>query len=227
MFNSAKVGPSKKAHTMSFWNKATFAFQQEMADAINEEIWSLSAKIQELEFPNLPEHGAQQAMVDSAIFGPDADGLVLPWVPDVLGSEWQHQDTVHVVGSAYAGFIEKISRRSFPFGDYLRTSRKQWHDFARLYLECVIRGDGDYYEPLGLILESFGSASRFSLFDLCRASLVTRTKQGGPRWDKPISLATEPAQRIFASHVNHQKSQEWTWARLTHTKGCVVALAGC
>jgi hypothetical protein len=128
---------------------------------------------------------------------------------------------VQIVGSAYAGFIQGISKRSFPFEAYLRTSRLSWHDFAELYLNHVIQGDYDYYEPLCPLLELFGNTRRFSLFDLCRASLVTRVQ--GSLLDKPISLkGDDDAQKLFADHADCQ--MEWTWKRLEHSRGCIIAL---
>jgi len=163
---------------MSFWNNAEFAFQRQSADSINQQIWNRSAKIHEREgfrpvdLAAIGSVGAQQAMLDEDLFGPEADGLVLPWVPDVLGAEWCHSEAVHIVGSAYAGFIKGISNRNLAFSDYLGASN--WHDFADMFLGQVIQGDCAYYEPLCPILDFFGSNRRFSLFDLCRASLVKR-----------------------------------------------------
>jgi hypothetical protein len=216
---------------MSFWSFADFAFQRKLLDPINEEIWAesvtMQTKLDGLNHCDLardatkPWHGAQQSMLEASIFGPAADGLVLPWVPDVLGCQWSHEDAVHIIGSAYAGFIQGISKRRLPFGAYLSTSRLPWHDFSELYLKYVIQGDCDYYEPLCPILELFGSTSRFSLFDLCRASLITRMQ--GARIDKPISLIRDDdAQKLFASHADCQV--EWTWRRLRDSGRYVVAL---
>jgi hypothetical protein len=166
-------------------------------------------------------HLAQQTLLDPSVFGREADGLVLPWVPDVLGCQWDHDNAVHIVGSAYAGFIQGISKRRLTFDGYLRTSRLLWHDFAELYLKHVIQGDCDYYEPLCPVLELFGSKSRFSLLDLCRASLITRAP--GSRVDNPISLkGDDDAQKLFARHADCQT--EWTWKRLEHVRGCIIAL---
>jgi hypothetical protein len=64
-------------------------------------------------------HGSQQGTISLSLLGPACDGLTLPWVPDVLGSQWNHEKSVHIVGSAYAGFLQGISKRSFPFDAYL------------------------------------------------------------------------------------------------------------
>ncbi|HML18449.1 MAG TPA: hypothetical protein VK419_15575 [Bryobacteraceae bacterium] len=197
---------------MSFWNDADLAFQRELEDSINDEIWSQSVKIHEKKGFTRTElaacgYGAQQAMLP-------ADASVLPWVPDVLGSEWDHPQAVHIVGIAYAGFIKEISERCFPLEEYVKASKGGWRDFARTYLSLVIRGDQAYYEPLCPVLEYFGSKSRFCLFDLCRASLVKR-EVNRPR-DKPISpsKADQLSQQCVASYCEHCQSQRWTFDRL-------------
>jgi len=200
---------------MSFWNYADFAFQHEMVDPINDEIWSQSVKIHGEKGFTPAElaasgYGAQQAMLP-------AEASVLPWVPDVLGSEWDHPEAVHIVGMAYAGFIKELSDRCFPLEEYVKDSKGSWRDFARTYLSLVIRGDQKYYEPLCPVLEYFASSgrSRFCLFDLCRASLVKR-EVNRPR-DKPIRLSkADPlAQKCVASYCEHRESQRWTWDRLS------------
>jgi hypothetical protein len=171
---------------VSFWRTADLAFQHGAQDSINDEIWRESPKMHEdvgLRHPELAAseaYGAQHAMLP-------ADASVLPWVPDVLGSEWDHPEAVHIVGMAYAGFIEGIGARHFPLEEYVKASERRWRDFARTYLSLVICDDQAYYEPLCPILEYFGSKSRFCLFDLCRASLVKRERN--VRRDRPVSFA--------------------------------------
>jgi uracil-DNA glycosylase len=218
---------------MSFWSNADLAFQHKTEDAINEEIWTQSAKIhQEIGFRPTDlgpdRYGARQAMLDPNVLGPSADGLVLPWVPDILGSEWNHEKAVHVVGLAYAGFIEGISKRSFPFDDYLRASKGHWHGFADLYLGHVIDGDSAYYEPLAPILEAFGSRSRFSLFDLCRASLVRRGKGTAGRFDQPCSPSNKDpdSQQCVASYCERAESRRWTRDRLQQSRACLIVVLG-
>ena len=198
---------------MSFWDTADFAFQHGAQDSINDNIWLESAKIHEKVGFKPPEisasgYGAQQAMLP--------DGSVLPWVPDVLGSEWDHPEAVHIVGMAYAGFIREISNRCFPLEEYVRASKGNWRDFARAYLSLVICGDEAYYEPLCPLLKYFGSKSRSCLFDLCRASLVKR-EVGRPH-DRliPQPKKTDPlSQKCGASYCELSESQQWTWDRLS------------
>lgn len=210
---------------MSFWNHADLAFQHEKEDSINDEIWFQSAKIHRNQGFMPAElaasgYGAQQAMLP-------ADASVLPWVPDVLGSEWDHPKAVHIVGMAYAGFIKGLSDRSFPLEEYVKASKGSWREFARTYLSLVIRGDQAYYETLSPVLEYFGSKSRFCLFDLCRASLVKR--EVNRSHDKPIRLSRADlrSQQCVASYCEHPQSQRWTWGRLCgglDSKSCVRAV---
>jgi len=191
---------------MSFWDNADFAFQHHAHDSINDEIWRESAKIhEEMEFK--PDdlaapgaYGAQQAMLPN--------GSVLPWVPDVLGSEWTDCEAVHVVGMAYAGFIEEFSsNRHFPLKEYVKASNESWHNFAQMYLcQVISNNDRAYYEPLSHILEYFQSKSRFCLYDLSRASLVQRGKENarGKRRDKPLSQKGYP---YAAPYCDHPKSR--------------------
>lgn len=218
---------------MSFWNKADLAFQHEAEDSINDEIWSQSAKVHQEEGFRSTDltpgcYGAQQAMLDSAIFGPPANGLVLPWVPDILGSEWNHPEAIHIAGLAYAGFIKGISKRCFPFDDYLRASKGHWHEFAELFLRHVIDGDSAYYEPLCPILEALGGRSRFSLFDLCRASLVKRGEGTVGRFDKVFSPSKKDvdSQKCVASYCERAESLRWTWDRLRRSRARLVIVLG-
>ena len=225
---------------MSFWNNVDYAFQHNAQDSINENIWVRSANIHEdgnftpASLAAAGRYGAQQAMLDPAVLGQTADGIVLPWVPDVLGADWEDVSAVHVVGWAYAGFIREISSRYLPFSDYLRASKAHWHDFADVYLRHVIQGDSDYYEPLSPILEFFASKSggrgSFSLFDLCRASLVKRGQidNFGRRFDTVIPLGNSDieSQSCVASYCEHIESQRWTWERLKGSEASLVVVLG-
>jgi hypothetical protein len=101
--------------SVSFWNNADYAFQHNGQDSINEGIWAQSAGIHNggiftpASLADAGCYGAQQAMLDPAVLGQTAAGIILPWVPDVLGANWEDERAVHVVGWAYAGFITEIS----------------------------------------------------------------------------------------------------------------------
>ena len=85
-------------------------------DDVNEEIWSESSSVQESVQPlcdlrKLNAIGAQQGMIDP---DPESDPpatceTLLPWVPDLLGKNWRAEDSILIVGSAYAGFIKEYS----------------------------------------------------------------------------------------------------------------------
>src|SRR4051794_22742304 len=98
-------------------------------DDLNAEMWHRSPTVQRLiQPPRDLEHdgavGAQQAMLeDDSVPGVTRE-TVLPWVPDLLGAGWRRSDAVLVVGSAYAGFIRGLSRRSrsLPLSEYASAS---------------------------------------------------------------------------------------------------------
>lgn len=224
---------------MSFWNNADYAFQHNGQDSINEDIWARSAGIHKrgnFTPASLAAgcYGAQQAMMDPAVLGQTAAGVVLPWVPDVLGANWEDERAVHVVGWAYAGFIKEISSRDLAFRDYLKASEAHWHKFADVYLRHVIQGDCKYYEPLSQILEFFatkaGGRGMFSVFDLCRASLVKRGQidKYGRRFDSVIALAGDDikSQECVAEYCECSESQRWTWDRLGGSAATLVIVLG-
>lgn len=116
-----------------------------MHDEINDDIWRDSPAVQRSVQP--PEVlgapgavGAQQAMID----GDD----VLPWVPDLIGSNWRNKNALIIVGSAYAGFIREFSGRgaTMPLSDY-RTART-WQDFQERFVATVVHPDVNYYRRL-------------------------------------------------------------------------------
>lgn len=225
---------------MSFWNNADYAFKRNAQDCINEEIWAKSADIHKhgiftpASLAAAGCYGAQQAMMDPVVVGQAAAGIVLPWVPDILGANWKDARAVHVVGWAYAGFVKEISSRYLPFSDYLQASKAHWKDFADLYLRHVIQGDCDYYEPLSPILEFFasktGGRDMFSVFDLCRASLVKRGQvdKSRRRFDTVIPLTNRDAksQKSVAEYCECIESQRWTWDRLSGSAATLVVVLG-
>src|SRR5437867_6996490 len=83
-----------------------------MDDPINREIWFQSGDMQrQISQRHGVACGAQQAMPkpDERRFGPDNP---LPWVPDLVGTEFKSGNGILVVGSSYNGFIRGYSARA-------------------------------------------------------------------------------------------------------------------
>jgi hypothetical protein len=148
----------------------------------------------------------------------------LPWVPDLVGQDWRDESGVVVVGYAYAGFIREYSTRSatIPLDQYLAASSVK--DFQNLFLRYVVREDPSYYTPLQNLCSTLGSASRISLMDLCRVSLVKRGLGGAQRSDSSSGIVKEdPA--IFEKYTESVQPAEWLWQRLVGGQAiCVLAL---
>ena len=96
-----------------FWSEGWFSG----GDQINEEIWLWSPAIQRGNQPpdqlfSAGSIGAQQAMLPG-----DPDGI-LPWVPDVFGSEWASPDALIIIGSFRPPLTEfDVQRGKDRFGD--------------------------------------------------------------------------------------------------------------
>ena len=217
-----KTNQSKSDQPADFWDAKNFDF----TDALNEEIWLLSPDVQQQIHPteNLKQPGAigsQQAMLDSRLLterGP------LPWVPDLVGKESQDEGGIVIVGSAYAGFIHEYSTRAakLPLQAYLAASSIE--DFQRLFLSYVVRPDASYYIPLQNLCSDFGSASKLTLMDLCRVSLVKRGLEDEKRSDSNRNILGE-APAMFEKYVESEQPADWLWRRLVDGQAkCVLAL---
>ena len=113
-------------------------------DQINAEIWEQSPALQrQIQTPhslvNIGSVGAQQAMIDG-----DSD-CVLPWVPDLIGRDWKDAGSILVVGSAYAGFIDKYSGRSASMSESSYRREQTVEEFQRAFLHMVVMPDASYY----------------------------------------------------------------------------------
>jgi hypothetical protein len=82
----------------------------EVADPLNQVIWDESVAAQ-LEI-GPPEQlravnsiGAQQAMIEGTAY---SHIPCLPWVPDLLATDWKAESAILIVGSAYAGFFSVL-----------------------------------------------------------------------------------------------------------------------
>jgi hypothetical protein len=218
----AENEPLPTGRTIDFWGAYHFDF----SDALNEEIWLLSSDLQQQVQPidtiKLPGIiGAQQAMLDSNLL---AERGPLPWVPDLVGNEWQNQNGIVIIGSAYAGFVREYSTRSatMPLSQYLAASSVK--DFQNLFLRYVVRGDPGYYTPIQNLCSDLGNASRLSLVDLCRVSLVERGVGVQKRSDGSSGIVTK-APAVFEKYVENKQASEWLWRRFVDGQAkCVLAL---
>lgn len=197
---------------MTFWREGWLSGD----DAINGEIWERSPAVQRSIHPPaqlLPPGsvGAQQAML------PGNPSAILPWAPDVLGSEWNESASVTIIGSAYAGFIRECStrRNTLPVDSYIDS--QNWQEFASQFRDCVIEGDRSYYEPLAQLVRlatGHNDARGVALLDVCRASFVRRDAEGPSRRDESGDRVVLAAPATFERYAEHDASHRWTWDRL-------------
>lgn len=214
-----------------FWADEHLQF----ADAINNDIWNLSPGEQlVMQAPaTLREPGsigAQQAMLDD---------VPLSWVPDVLGRQWQDAESIIIVGSAYAPFLQGISRRSatIPLPEYRTLSP---HEFLRSFLKYVVRPDADYYNKIELLASDQTTAARIALFDLCRASFTLRGTRVNADLDRAAESTFKPpkgtgpegqrsarkSRQTFTRYVESDKQREWTRRRLEQTRADRIVTLG-
>jgi hypothetical protein len=99
----------------------------EGADPLNQVIWDESVAVQlQIGPPDqlraVNSIGAQQAMIEGAAY---SHIPCLPWVPDLLVTDWKAASAILVVGSAYAGFIREYSGgNGMPLAEYARAYDK-------------------------------------------------------------------------------------------------------
>jgi hypothetical protein len=182
-------------------------------DSINEEIWSKSPSIEKrIQSENNMEVGAQQGMLEDKI---------LPWVPDIIGKDWNTSSGLNIIGSAYAGFIREYSSRSktIPLAEYLRAENP--YIFHNLFLKYVIKEDYNYYQPIKNLVSHIVDLSHISLFDLCRVSFVERGNSEN-RKDKSGDRIVMSNPKIYDTYV--QANLEWTWRRLIKGGKNIIAL---
>lgn len=208
-------------YAMNFWNAAYFDF----ADPLNQEIWAESPALQrKIQPPDTliaaGSIGAQQAMVQSA-------SCVLPWVPDLLGTHWRDPESLLIVGSAYAPFVQGHATRDgqMPLSEY--QDARSVEEFQRGFLQRVVQPCGSYYGPVSYLAASEEGASRLALFDLCRVSFVQ--KAGGPGADPAKSgdglVESKEGRAVFARYVEHPQASRWTWQRIVGSQAsCILAL---
>jgi hypothetical protein len=199
---------------MTFWDEDAFDLQ----DNLNADIWARSRGVQrEVQPPDQLTHpgaeGGQQAMLEGPLSGKVAG--VLPWVPDLVGSHWRDAESLLIVGSAYAGFIEGYSDRQgcLRLVDYVGATNLPAEDFQRHFIRQVVAPDRSYYALLQSLIEGqFASPSHVTLFDLCRASFVRRGNR--PVGDKGGDSVTNTSP-AYLVYVEHPTQREWLWQRVT------------
>ena len=204
-----------------FWNQANFR----VADAVNSERWTRSPQLQlEIQPPSTlvapGSVGPQQAMLEpESALGIDQN-TVLPWVPDLVGSEANGDQAILIFGAAYAGFIREYSCRGacLSLADYVKAAKESnglgWVAFQRQFLKNVVTPDSAYYGRLASLLTSVGvPARRIVLADLCSNSIVKRTMTNNRRRDDSRQPCRDRAP-AFCNYVAHPVVAGWTWRRI-------------
>jgi hypothetical protein len=224
----------------SFWATAHLDLQ----DLLNSRIWKESIALQlTIQSPQALQTinaiGAQQAMIDPDPKGqpPITLGTLLPWVPDLLGSNWEDPEAVLVVGSAYAGFIREYNAAGagMRLADYLASVSHHHSSFQTAFIQQVVRDFRTYYgfvERLGRALNGDEANARdIAVTELCKASFVMRVGNDGPeQWAANAGYTTtgrivrrddsaEPngdrSASIFSDYAENTKAAGWLWDRLT------------
>ncbi len=206
-------------------------------DPLNRRIWSESPAIQRTIHPPAALRepgavGAQQAMLHRGAHPRITDESVLPWVPDLVGKRWRERDSLLIVGSAYAGFIQEYSTRSRTIRLFNYASATSVAEFQPYYLQQVVSCDTDYYGPIHSLVKAtsdggFEDASWVALFDLCRASFVARGN--GPddkRGDRGGDGIVKQAPERFARYVESGASASWTWERFVSSRAFRIVALG-
>src|SRR5271163_696305 len=181
-------------------------------DPLNQEIWNLSPGLQS-KICDSQLGGAKMAVAAQALVGPP----ILPWVPDLVGSEWKDQTSVLVVGASYADFFTSRCRRPkrMQLHDYRASSGPA--DFQSAFLRDVVIGYRAYYEPIADLLDAAGVPLRRAVItDLCRASFV-RARQEDASAEEAVLIQHEAD---FLSYVS--ENEKWHNQRLKLGKFKVI-----
>jgi hypothetical protein len=196
-------------------------------DIINDRIWKDSPHIHARKgFTPGEPIGAQQAMLDPTMTaGVGNPPRVIPWVPDLLGADWTHEDGIIIVGQNYGQFINGYTTRPKRMSGQTYANATTWQDFQRAFIEDVVIDDRDFYEPLAPLLTTTGSKERFVVTDLVKNTLVERgtTRPGaGTRIDKNINLNDGRHCAVYGAYADLTESKDWLWDRLTSTKARTI-----
>ncbi|MEK6287848.1 MAG: hypothetical protein AABO57_19180 [Acidobacteriota bacterium] len=197
---------------MDFW----LLNDLDLSDPLNMEIWSHSVAEQEKIQPyrsdwQIGEIGAQQAM---------RFPFKLPWVPDPVGLDWDKEDAVLIVGSAYGPFIGGDGRKhEIPPHSY---ACETCEEFGRVFFEKVIRSR-PYYSRISELASGVIKTCRLiALFDLCRVAFVRRA----PEHDKGGDGIANCAPELFTRYVESSKSNEWLWRRVIASEARTILALG-
>ena len=200
------------------------SFWQPLAsdDSLNEDIWRTSPALQQEIQPAADARssgiGAQQAMLL-----PDRP---LPWVPDIVGTNWRQPDALAIVGSAYAPFVQGSAGRSnaMPISRYAGAA--SWQEFQQGFIGSVVDRDSSYYGPLASLAATTSTpdnCSALALFDLCRVSFVERDSSGTFKGgDGVVGRHCS----LFERYVEHPHNQSWLWHRLISTEATRIVALG-
>lgn len=213
-------------------------------DSVNRSIWTESGLLQRtiVEHEFLPLRvGAQQAMpkvCDQDRFSPQDP---LPWVPDLVGSQFgATPHSVLVVASSYNGFIAGYSGRGsvMSLTDYVEAKVggiDRLAGFLSRFKECVLDGDEDYYQPiLRDLLPSAGcEPNRCCITDLCKASFVQRGRstESGNRGDEGSDSVVKNNWQQWVPYVvgsaegasDPPLPYQWLWSRMQQCR-VIIAL---
>jgi hypothetical protein len=234
----------------TFWTLASLAAD----DDLNRIMWETSASLQAKIHPpetltGINALGAQQAMLDPDPLAapPITSQTVLPWVPDLLGANWTDEESLLIVGSAYAGFIREYNGgKGLRIRDYLACSQQKWSRFQAEFIRQVVTEFRAYYgfvERLVRALSGQGATiSNAAITELCRASFVRRVGHDGSReWerlkgyvnsgvvvrhDKSGDPSGPLSAQVFARYVENPTAAEWLWQRMWKSKARRVVVLG-
>lgn len=234
----------------TFWAVGNLASD----DDLNQTIWETSAALQREIHP--PEEldrmnalGAQQAMVEPDEFAepPITSRTVLPWVPDLLGSNWTNEESLLVIGSAYAGFIREFSGgKGIGILDYLALSQQDWFRFEVAFIREVVAEFRAYYDFIERLCRALNgersTVAEAAITELCRASFVRRIGNDGSleqvrgqgyaktgivvRNDKSGDPSGPLSAQVFAKYVENATAAEWIWERIRRTQARRIVVLG-
>jgi hypothetical protein len=216
--------------TTTFWDRTLFDFN----DAINNDMFNQSPRVQLAEIGKPSAIGSQQAM---------GSGPVLPWIPDPVGKNWASAEAVLFCGSAYAGIFSPYSsrrgQRTMLLEEYAEA--KPLEALQRVYFNKIIdppeaKVSDAYYGKIQELctqgadqsdLACVADASFIGLFDLCRASFVKRIQQNGA--EKDICDTKEVIRKhcdVFDKYVRSASASEWLWRRVSEGRARRIVALG-